>query len=410
MKTHILTLFLLISGTIIAQESFWGDLSELHQAPEMRWLDDTSAIRSLLFKNKVFEGKTTEVFAFYATPGTISGDPSKDKNLPAVVLLHGGGGTAFPNWVLKWAKRGYAAIAIDQSGMQPAAPNYDFEKGKIINYKNKRQRLENGGPLADSTYKFTMSGGDLSDDWQQHTVAAAMRAHSLIRSFPEVNAERTAVTGISWGGYMTCLVASVDHRFKAAVPVYGCGFLYEGESVQKQLIDKQPADTYDFWIKHYDPSVWLPQCTSPILFVNGTNDRHYPLDSYMKSYNVVNIEKQIRIEVNMKHGHWQGWRPEEIGAFIDHHLLGTPPLPEIKSPTLKKGKAKVKFASELPIKKGELHYTTEVGPLLKRQWQTVPASIEGTALTAEVPEDATIWMFSVTDERGLMVSSTVQFK
>jgi len=29
------------------------------------------------------------------------------------------------------------------------------------------------------------------------------------------------VTGISWGGYLTCIVAGIDDRLKAAVPVYG---------------------------------------------------------------------------------------------------------------------------------------------------------------------------------------------
>ena len=97
-------------------------------------------------------------------------------------------------------------------------------------------RLSNGGPNQGHPEKFDSIGGDLYDDWPYHALASVMRAHSLLRSFPDVDAERTAVTGISWGGYTTCLVASVDDRFKAAVPVYGCGFLFEGESVQKPSI------------------------------------------------------------------------------------------------------------------------------------------------------------------------------
>jgi dienelactone hydrolase len=143
-----------------------------------------------------------------------------------------------------------------------------------------------------------------------------MRAHSLLRSFPEVDAERTAVTGISWGGYTTCLAASLDDRFKAAVPVYGCGFLHEGESVQKPSIDKLGERKAE-WVREYDPGSLLPRCRVPILFVNGTNDVHYVLDSYMKSFNVVPGEKQMRIQVHMPHGHQAGWAPEEIGLFID---------------------------------------------------------------------------------------------
>lgn len=102
-----------------------------------------------------------------------------------------------------------------------------------------------------------------------------IRAHTLLRSLAEVQAERTAVTGISWGGYTTCLVASLDDRFKAAVPVYGCGFLHEGESVQKRSIDLLGERRMD-WVRAYDPGSLLPRCRVPLLWVNGTHDIHYP--------------------------------------------------------------------------------------------------------------------------------------
>ena len=50
----------------------------------------------------------------------------------------------------------------------------------------------------------------------------------------------------------------------------------------------------------------LPACRVPIFFVNGTNDFAYPLDSYMKSYALVPGPRNIRITVNMPHGHSQG--------------------------------------------------------------------------------------------------------
>ena len=65
------------------------------------------------------------------------------------------------------------------------------------------------------------------DQWTYHAVAAGIIAHSLLRSRPEVDAERIGLTGISWGGYLACIVAGVDHRFRFAAPVYGCGFTTE---------------------------------------------------------------------------------------------------------------------------------------------------------------------------------------
>lgn len=385
-------------------------LDRLTTPPTMKWLDHTSPIRSLTYENEKFQGRTTDVFAFYATPGSISGDPSKDRNLPAVVLIHGGGGTAFAEWTWLWAKRGYAAIAMDLSGRRPAAPEFARDTGElkvVHSRRNHRTRLERGGPDHGGTEKFDNVGGDLTDDWQFHSVPAVIRAHSLIRSFPEVDATKTAVTGISWGGYMTCIVASVDHRFKAAVPVYGCGFLYDGESVQRPQIDRlEPAKRTE-WIHNYDPSAWLPQCQVPIFFVNGTNDIHYPLVSYSRSYGLVKNTKQIRIEVNMRHGHQPGWAPSEIGRFIDHHLLGTAPLPQLGTPRITEGQAIVDVKSQIPLKFAQLHYTTETGRLADRKWVSVSARLEQQKISAPVPDEATLWLFSVTDARDDMVSTDV---
>src|SRR5262249_30738010 len=281
-----------------------------------------------LYRGEKFQGHDTEVFAFYSSPATLMTADANAK-FPGVVLIHGGGGTAFAEWTWLWAKRGYAAIAMDLAGCRPIDPVYDATGAPVSGQAAKtesRTRLLNGGPNQGNAEKFDSIGGDFTDDWPYHAIASVMRAHSLLRSFPEVIADRTAVTGISWGGYTTCLVASLDDRFCAAVPVYGCGFLFEGESVQKPSIDKL-GERREAWIKAYDPSSLLKHCRVRILFVNGTNDIHYPLDSYQKSFDVVPGQKQLRIEVNMRHGHPPGWAPQEIGLFIDSFCRNGQPLP-----------------------------------------------------------------------------------
>jgi hypothetical protein len=38
------------------------------------------------------------------------------------------------------------------------------------------------------------------------------------------------------------------------------------------------------WLDQWDPSRYLPHVKMPMLWVNGTNDFAYPMDSWQKSY------------------------------------------------------------------------------------------------------------------------------
>lgn len=156
--------------------------------------------------------------------------------------------------------------------------------------------------------------------------------------------------------------------------------------------------------------MWLPQCRIPVLFVNGTNDRHYPLTSYMRSYDLVPGPKQIRIEAGMGHSHVHGWAPTEIGLFIDQHVNDGIPLPSLNEIQITGQKASAAISSKLPIKRAELFYTTDAGPLLNRHWQSIEATVvDGKAVTASIPAGASIWMLTVTDSRNAMISTGVHF-
>ncbi|WP_339907428.1 alpha/beta hydrolase family protein [Symmachiella dynata] len=378
------------------------DLEALSQPPSFEWVDEQSPVRSLFYAGEPYGGQPTRVFAYYATPGTLADDSSLDKNLPAVVLLHGGGGTAFKEWAELWAKRGYAAIAMDLAGHRPV-------EGKNPHDGRNRTRLDGGGPNQGDGEKFGSIDKPAKEQWPYHAVANAIRAHSLIRSFPGVDPQRTAVTGISWGGYLTCIVSGLDNRFKAAVPVYGCGFLQENSAWVPRMAKMKPAQR-ERWVQLWDPSKYLPAVSMPILFVNGTNDFAYPLDSYMKSFDVVPSPKQLRVTVNMPHGHPPGWAPQEIGLFVDQHLRGADPLPKLDMLMVKDGQASLRWQGPQKITKAELHYTTDTVEINKRKWKSIPAKIEGQQIVAVAPpENATAWFLTVQDERGAVVSSRVTF-
>lgn len=378
-------------------------LEKLFVAPAVAWVKTDSPVRSLIFTGEPFKGKSSRVFAYYASPATLGGPaPDASKKYPGIVLIHGGGGTAFPQWAELWAKRGYAAIAMDLSGC----------RADQLDDKKKPVRMPDGGPDQGHPAKFeTIGTEDITDDWSYHAVANGILAHSLLRSFPEVDVEHTAVTGISWGGYTTCIVASLDHRFKAAVPVYGCGFLHENSTWLGDFAKLGPEKTKR-WVELYDPSSHLPKCRVPIFFVNGTNDFAYWINSYMKSYeSVTSPPKNIRIQVKMPHGHEAGWAPKEIGWYVDSILgvNGEKPLPVCGEPQRSGDKVSVTVQSTLPLTTAVLNYAKPGEMINKREWITVPATMENGVVTAPAPPaDSDMWFFNVTDERGAMVSSTVK--
>ncbi len=407
-SAFLLLLFPLLP--LSAEEAGTWPLERLQsEIPAFRVEDEAAPIQSLLYAGEPVGGEPTEVFAFYASPRTLGTAP-EGATFPGIVLIHGGGGTAFSDWVWMWARRGYAAISMDLSGHRPPAPAYDGTGEKIPDHghpKEQRVRLGKGGLDQGHPQKFDSIGGAIDDDWPYHAVANVIKAHTLLRSFPGVDAERTAVTGISWGGYTTCLVASHDDRFKAAVPVYGCGFLHEGESVQKPAIDAL-AGRRAAWVAAYDPSSHLGKCRVPTFWVNGTHDVHYVLDSYAKSYALVQGPRTFRIEPRMRHSHAAGWEPAEIGIYVDSLLKGGVPLPEVGEMAVEGETVTVPVKSATKLVKAELHFTTATGKRTEREWTSLPARKEaGRAVAAGLPAEANTWLVTITDERGAMVTSAV---
>lgn len=359
------------------------DLPSLEVPPAATWGGRTGLVQELFYAGEPLAGRPTRVFAYLGRP-----ENSASAQRPGMVLVHGGGGKAFKDWAEHWARRGYVALAMDLAGNGPNG------------------RLPDGGPDQSDAVKFREFGeADLRDLWSYHAVAAVIRGHSLLRSLPEVDSRRTGITGISWGGYLTCIAAGIDGRFKVAVPVYGCGFLGENSYWTTQSLAAMSPESRALWLKHFDPSAYLAGVKSPILFLNGTTDFAYPLDSYQKSYRLVRDDlRYLSVVVNLPHGHI--WTFPEVDVFVDATLNGGVPMPRLSATRIESGQATASVVSPLPIKEAAICYTTDDGPWPKRTWKTSPARLEGDRIVAALPaEPARVLFLSATDSRGLRVSS-----
>ena len=88
------------------------------------------------------------------------------------MLLHGGGGTAFPEWVRIWNEHGYAAIALALEGQAPGPAG-----------KRPYRRHDGSGP--ERAGIFADLDRPIEEQWFYHAVADAVLADSLLRTFPK---------------------------------------------------------------------------------------------------------------------------------------------------------------------------------------------------------------------------------
>jgi dienelactone hydrolase len=378
-----------------ATELLW-DLKKLSVPPAFSWLDSTSAVRALTYESVPFAGKSTRVFAYYSNPDLLMGR-NTGRKFPGVVLVHGGGGAAFKEWVEKWAADGYAAIAMDLGGKGIAGP------------------LPMGGPDQTHELKFTaIEKGNLRDVWSYHAVASVILAHSLLLSRREVNSKKTTLTGISWGGYLTCMVAGLDNRFKAAVPVYGCGYYDESDVFGKDVAQLSSQGKAN-WMKYFDPSTYLPFARPSLLFVNGNKDRFYNMVPYYKTYNLPQqAEKNICLKPDMKHSHVSGWEPIEIRYFFESVLNDGVPLPKLDAVKQAGSTVRTTYNATVGLRSAQFYYSRDTTSINeKRDWASVEAKTDPThkTLTAEVPEaNFAYGFFYVTDHREVSVSSPIWVK
>lgn len=383
-------LALLFLAPYLAYAAAPWNFDRLSQAPKVYEAQTQEpGVRALYFESVAWRGKPTRVFAYYGAP--------TGKKLPAMVLIHGGGGTAFAEWVRLWNKRGYAAIAIDTCGNVPERASSDKP------WTPPKGHHEHGGP--EGWGGFAQIDEPVTDQWSYHAVAAGVLAHSLIRSFPEVDPKRIGVTGISWGGYLTDIVSGVDPRFRFAAPVYGCGFLGEDSAWLKNFVD-MGAERRQKWLSLWDPSVYLPNSKRPMLWVTGPNDFAYPFPSLQKSYRLPKGPRTLSIRVRMRHSHPDGAVPEEILAFADSILNKQPPLPRITRTT----PGAVQYKSKRAVVKAELNYTKDEGRWQDRKWESIPAELDPKSHTAHalIPQGVKAWYINLFDDRGLVVSSEHQ--
>ena len=356
------------------------NVPEIHRIEEY---DFSEEIIAITYRGADYKGKETRVFAFLGVPK----EAGKDNPCPAVVLAHGGGGTADAYWVKYWVDRGYAAISMDLEG------HYPIDKGSHFLPETKKN--DYSGPIRNGAFA---DGGtsDLSKQWTYHAVTDIMLARSILGGMPEVRNDAVGIMGFSWGGYLTSFVIGVDNRFAFAVPVYVSDYLAEMYSYFGDAVKGAGAK--------WDPTLNISNITAKVLWFNSDKDDHFTENGTSLSYE--NTPGSILLlDPNLAHGGGNCWsRPEQF-IFADSVTRGTKGLIEIaEQPSGLNPVVKYVIPEGISVHSAVVYYRDkEMGKhnVNKTQWKSMDCTVDAAnnSVSVSLPDDTVAYYINIYDER-----------
>lgn len=385
------------AGDFDAERQQVLDLANLTTAPKVIAADGFAAegnIKAIYFDGLPYEGHPTKVFAWIGLPEKTEG------KAPGIVLVHGGGGTAFKDWVKHWNDHGFAAISIAVEGQTDVKT--PGAKSGVIPTGWKQHAWP--GPWREGIYQD--SDRPLSDQWMYHAVADTILANSLLRSLGEVDPEKVGLMGISWGGIITSTVVGIDERFAFAIPTYGCGDLAVAPNQYgRALSDNQ------VYKQVWDPMQRIARAKMPILWYSWPGDLHFPLDRQANNYRNAPGTRMVSLVLGMRHGHGAAWNRPESYAFAESVVKTGQPWCRETDMSVEDGKCSVTFECDRPIDEAMLLSTTESGATGLRKWNQTQATLSRNGnkwqATATLPPGETGWFMNVV-AGDLVVSSDYQ--
>jgi cephalosporin-C deacetylase-like acetyl esterase len=172
--------------------------------------------------------------------------PEAEGRHPAVIFQHGGGDARrsdFQDEAIDLAGAGIASLSVDAPFNRPGrAPWLTW------GVKDRAAYVQN--------------------------VIDLRRGIDLLAQRPEVDPERIALAGFSYGGGLAGIVAAVDHRLAAVVVMSGPGRItgpLRAEGVRQRIPAKKLA-RYVAAMKTVDAIPYVGRATAPFLFQFGRRD------------------------------------------------------------------------------------------------------------------------------------------
>jgi len=283
----------------------------------------------LLFDDHL--GRRVELFAARCLP-LPDRHPGVEK-FPVILHAPGGGQTVDPRDLSYYARLGFASASFDWQ-IQGAEKRDPVRRTRFPDtVVAQHAHVESTDNLV---FPVAILGAGVVIDW--------------LAQHPGFDTRRVGMAGISWGGYLTWLVNAYEPRIKAAVPVYGCGGLFEPDHPYPRSVTNAARE---YWRTHFDALNLTHKQKSPVCYLSSTND-FFGANSHADR--VLNLLKVPHRRSSVPNGgHYLTAAESATGiAWFKHHLDAGPPLPA--EPTLSQ-KLVVTADESQPIERTQVWHT-----------------------------------------------------
>ena len=342
-------------------------------------------IKALRYTGLSYEGRENTVFAYLGFPENACAETP----VPAMVLVHGGGGHAYAEWVQYWVDHGFAAISFDGYGQTYIGPDHTYEASLDFWKPDPVLHLPNDG--------FASVNKPFAEQGFTYYAADVLLAHNLLRADKRVNKAQIGLTGISWGGIAAAVAICYDPRFAFAAPVYGSGFVGKTKTEWGAYFRK--SDIAYVW----DASFLLGEVNMPVRFFNSDQDPFFDAGATTASAAAAQCGS-LTLLPGFTHGQIEGSSIPELLRFAEEQVGRGMKNIRIDSLTLTSDGAQLRFSLPPDVKTAEvtLYYKTEDliynDKYLREPWKRAAAETADGMARVRIPDEAQLFYFCVTGE------------
>ena len=353
--------------------------------PERDPFPADARIKAIRFAGLPFGGRQNTVFAYIGFPE----NAAPDAPVPGMVLVHGGGGHAYAEWVQDWVDRGFAAISFDGYGQTYTGEDHTYEASLDFWKPDPEVCYPNDG--------FASVGKPFAEQGFTYYAADVLLANSVLRADERVNRAQIGLTGISWGGIAASVAVCYDSRFAFAAPVYGSGFMNATKTVWGAYF--RESDIAGVW----DARFLLGEASIPVRFFNSDCDPFFDVGATTASAAAAPFGS-LTLLPGFTHGQIEGSSIPELTRFAEEQVGRGKKNISIHGIYAEGDGAALAFSLPEDVKAAEVfaYYKTEdlvyEDKYLKEAWIRAAGETADRTAWVQIPDNARLFYFSVEGE------------